>query len=234
MKGILLAGGLGTRMHPLTKGVNKHLLPVGDKPMILHPLEKLTQFGIKEILLVTGAEQLTQFAHLLGDGTSFGAELQFRVQEKPGGIAQALNLAKPFVGKESFFVILGDNLFAEPLSVLKNYFPLKEEEALIVLKEVKDPERFGIAQLKEGRVVDVVEKPKKPIGNLCVTGIYAYTPKVFDVIREVKPSGRGEMEISDVNRFYAQAGRLKYHILKDWWTDAGTLETFNLAQRKFQ
>lgn len=233
MKGVLLAGGLGTRMFPLTKGVNKHLLPVGAKPMILHPLEKLAQFGIKEILLVTGPEHLSQFAHLLGDGSDWGVSIQFRVQQKPGGIAQALGLARPFAGKDSFLCILGDNLFAEPLSVLKNHFPLKEEEALVVLKEVPDPERFGIAQLQDGRVVDVVEKPKKPISNLCVTGIYAYTRKVFDVIREVKPSGRGEMEISDVNRFYAQAGRLKYHVLKDWWMDAGTLETFAGAIKRF-
>lgn len=233
MKGILLAGGSGTRMHPMTLGVNKHLLPIGAKPMILHPLQKLAEFGVKEILLITGPEHLTQFAHLLGDGSSFGINLHFRVQQKPGGIAQALSLAQPFVGAESFFVILGDNLFGEPLQILKNQLPLKEDEALIVLKEVNDPSSFGIAHLKNGKIIDVVEKPKNPSGNLCVTGIYGYTPKVFDVIREIRPSGRGEMEISDVNRVYAQALRLKFHILKSWWIDAGTLKAYQEANQIF-
>lgn len=233
MKGVLLAGGSGTRMHPMTLGVNKHLLPVGGKPMILHPLLKLAAFGIREILLITGPEHMTQFAQLLGDGSSFGVDLHLRIQQKPGGIAEAVSLSKTFVGTDSFFVILGDNLFQEPLDILKNQLPLKADEALIVLKEVNDPERFGIARLKNGKIIDVVEKPKNPVGNLCVTGIYAYTPKVFDIIREMKPSGRGELEISDVNRFYAQALRLKFQTLKSWWVDAGTLEAYQEANQIF-
>lgn len=233
MKGIILAGGSGTRLFPLTKGVNKHLLPIGNKPMITYPLEKLKNFGIKDVLIVTAPKDLTAFAHALGDGSELGVDLHFRVQQHPGGIAQALNLAKSFVGNDHFFLLLGDNLFDEPLKNLNSYFPLKEDEAFVVLKEVKDPEQFGIAVLKNKKIVDVVEKPKTPIGNLCVTGIYAYTPKVFDVIREMKPSGRGELEISDVNRFYAQAQRLKYHILDGRWIDAGTLEAYQEANLAF-
>lgn len=233
MKGIILAGGSGTRLFPLTKGVNKHLLPIGNKPMISYPLEKLKNAGIKDILIITGPKDLTAFALSLGDGSETGVNLHFRVQQHPGGIAQALNLAKSFVGNEHFFLLLGDNLFDEPLKNLNSHFPLKEDEAFVVLKEVKDPEQFGIALMKNKKIVDVVEKPQNPIGNLCVTGIYAYTPKVFDVIRELKPSRRGELEISDVNRFYAQAEKLKYHILEGRWIDAGTLESYQEAHLAF-
>lgn len=231
MKGILLAGGSGTRMHPMTKGINKHLLPVGQQPMILYPLQKFSEFGIRDCLVITGPEHFTPFAQVLGDGSEWGLNLHLRVQQKPGGIAQAVALAESFVGNDSFFVLLGDNLFEEPLSIVKESLPLKEDEALVVLKKVADPERFGIAQIKNNKIIDVVEKPKKPIGNLCVTGIYGYTPKVFDVIREVAPSGRGEMEISDVNRFYAQAGNLKFQTLEGWWVDAGTKEAYLEAHR---
>ena len=231
MKAILLAGGSGTRLLPMTKGVNKHLLPIGNRPMILYPLQKLAESGIKDVLLVSGPEHLNQFANLLGDGSEWGVHLHFRVQQKPGGIADALNLAKPFVGQDTFWVILGDNLFHDSLQSMQSHFPLAPDEAFVVLKEVPDPERMGIAEVKEGKIIDVVEKPKNPKSNLCVTGIYAYTPKVFDVISEVKPSGRGEMEISDVNRFYAQAGKLKHHILKNWWVDAGTIESFAEANQ---
>lgn len=225
MKAVLLAGGSGTRLLPMTKGVNKHLLPIRNQPMILYPLLKLVEFGIQDVLLITGPDHLTQFAHLLGDGSEWGARIYFCVQPKPGGIAQALGLARSFVGPDSFFVILGDNIFEDSLLKMQSHFPLQPDEALVVLKEVSDPERFGIAELKQGRIIDVVEKPKKPKSNLCVTGIYAYTPMVFEVIREIKPSGRGEMEISDVNRFYAQAGKLKYHELDGWWGDCGTPES---------
>lgn len=231
MKGVLLAGGSGTRMAPLTRGVNKHLLPVGDRPMIHHLLQKFSEAGIRDVLLITGPEHFTAFAQALGDGSEWGIDLHFRVQFKPGGIAQAVGLAESFVGKDSFFVLLGDNLFEDPLSIVKELLPLKEDEALVVLKKVADPERFGIAQIKNGKIIDVVEKPEKPIGDLCVTGIYAYTPKIFDVIREVAPSGRGEMEISDVNRFYAQAGKLKFQTLEGWWVDAGTKEAYLEAHR---
>lgn len=233
MKGVILAGGLGTRLFPLTKGVNKHLLPIGNKPMISYPLEKLKNFGIEDVLIVTAPKDLTAFAQTLGDGSELGIDLHFRVQQHPGGIAQALHLAQSFVGNEPFFLLLGDNLFDEPLKSLSPHFPLKADEAFVVLKEVKNPEQFGIALMKDKKIIDVVEKPKTLIGNLCVTGIYAYTPKVFDVIRELKPSGRGELEISDVNRFYAQAGKLKYHILAGRWIDAGTLESYQDAHLAF-
>ncbi len=231
MKGVLLAGGSGTRLYPLTRGVNKHLLPVGNKPMILYPLEKLTKVGVKDVLLITGPEHLTPFAHLLGDGTEWGLNLHIRAQVKPGGIAQALGLAKEFVGGESFWVLLGDNLFEDSLNEMQSDFPLKEDEAFVALKEVSHPDQFGIAQMERGDIINIVEKPKRSIGNLCVTGIYAYTPKVFEVIAEVKPSLRGEMEISSVNNFYAQAGKLKYHILKNWWMDAGTTKDYLQANR---
>lgn len=233
MKGVLLAGGSGTRLYPLTKGVNKHLLPVGEKPMILHPMLKLKEFGIKDVLLVTGPEYLTAFASLLGDGSEWGLNIHFRVQQKPGGIAEALGLARPFAGDSSFFVILGDNLFGDSLQDMAPYFPLKEEEAFNVLKEVPDPERFGVAEIKDGKIIDIQEKPKNPKSNLCVTGIYAYTPKVFEVIEELKPSQRGELEISDVNRFYIKVGKLKHHLLEGWWVDAGTLEALAQAHEKF-
>lgn len=232
MKGVLLAGGSGTRLYPLTKGVNKHLLPIGDKPMILYPLEKLVEADIQEILLITGPEHLGQFASLLGDGSAWGCHLHFRVQEKAGGIAEALGLAKCFVDEESFFVILGDNIFVDSLTLMKAAFSLQRDEAFNVLKEVSDPERFGIAEVKDNRIIDVVEKPVKPASNLCVTGIYAYTPSVFNVIRELEPSGRGEMEISDVNRFYAKMGKLRHHLLQRWWVDAGTIGALEEANRR--
>lgn len=229
MEGVLLAGGTGSRLFPLTKGVNKHLLPIGDRPMICHPLAKLVEAGVEDVLLITGPEHLTQFAYLLGDGSEWNCHLHFCVQQKAGGIAQALSLAKTFVGNDSFFVILGDNLFGESLTMAQSHFPLQEKEALVFLKEVPDPERFGIAEIREERVVNVVEKPKNPSSNLCVTGVYAYTPFVFDVIKDIRPSARGEMEISDVNRFYAQNAKLKHHILKDWWVDAGTIPSLSKA-----
>lgn len=230
-KGVLLAGGTGTRLFPMTKGVNKHLLPVGGRPMILHPLAKLVEAGVKNVLVVTGPEHLNQFAHLLGEGSEWGMNISFRVQQKAGGIAEALGLARPFAGPDSFFVILGDNIFSESLLEMEFHFPLQKDEAFVVLKEVPDPERFGIAEIKEGKIIDVVEKPKNPKGNLCVTGIYAYTPSVFEVLREIQPSRRGEMEISDVNRFYARAGKLKHYVLKKWWIDAGTLEAYQEVNR---
>lgn len=226
-KGVILAGGSGTRLYPLTKGVNKHLLPVGNKPMILHPVEKLKEVGVENILVITGPEYFTQFAALLGDGSDYGVDLHMRCQQKPGGIAEAVCLARAFTGGDPFYVLLGDNIFEDSLRDMEDYFPLQEEEALVVLKAVPDPERFGIAQLEEDKITDVVEKPKEPRGNLCVTGIYAYTHKVYDIIGEINPSTRGEMEISDVNRFYAQAGKLKHHILKNWWVDAGTPEALD-------
>lgn len=232
MKGVLLAGGSGTRLFPLTKGVNKHLLPVGNKPMILFPLEKLVESGVKDVLLITGPEHLTQFAQLLGDGSEWDLNLHFRVQQRPDGIAGALRLAKNFVGEDPFFLILGDNLFGDSLQSLRPYLPLRSDEALVVLKAVEDPERFGIAKLEDHVVVDVVEKPKEPIGNLCVTGIYVYTPSVFKVVWDCKPSKRGELEISDVNRFYAKAGKLKHHVLQQWWVDAGTMEALQEANQR--
>lgn len=231
MKGVLLAGGSGTRMAPFTKGVNKHLLPVGDRPMIHHLLQKFSEFGIRDVLLITGPEHLTPFAQSVGDGSEWNLNLQMRVQAKPGGIAQAVGLAESFVGSDSFLVMLGDNLFGDPLEVIRECLPLKTDEALVVLKKVADPERFGIAQIKNGKIIDVVEKPSTPVGDFCVTGIYAYTPKVFDVIREMAPSGRGEMEISDVNHFYALADKLKFQIMEGWWIDAGTKEAYLEAHR---
>lgn len=230
MKGVILAGGSGTRMRPLTLGTNKHLLPIGEKPMIFYPIEQLREIGIEEILIVTGPEHLSAFAHLLGDGSDLGVSIQFKVQAKPGGIAEALGLSRSFVGGEQFILHLGDNIFQQSLRPLRDLFPLETDAACVVLKEVPDPERFGVAQIQNGKVVDVIEKPQKNIGNLCVTGVYGYTPSVFEVVKELKPSGRGELEISDVNAFYAKAAKLKHHTVEGWWVDAGTLEAYAEAQ----
>ena len=230
MKGVILAGGSGTRMRPLTLGTNKHLLPIGEKPMIFYPIEQLGEIGIREILIVTGPEHLTAFAHLLGDGSELNVSIQFKVQAKPGGIAQALGLSRSFVGDSQFVLHLGDNIFEKSLKPFADLFPLKSDASCVILKEVPDPERFGIAQIQNGKIIDVIEKPQNNIGNLCVTGVYGYTPAVFEIVREMKPSGRGELEISDVNAFYARAGKLAHHTIQGWWIDAGTLESYMEAQ----
>ncbi len=233
MKGVILAGGTGSRLYPLTKVTNKHLLPVGRKPMIFYPVEKLAETGIKEILIVTGTEHMGDVVSLLGSGKDFGCRFTYKVQDEAGGIAQALLLAENFAGGESISVLLGDNIFEDSLKVMAKNFTKhqKEKGARIALKKVKDPERFGVATLKGDKVVKIVEKPKKPESDYAVTGIYFYDSTVFEIIKKLKPSKRGELEITDVNNAYIQKDELEYDFLKGYWTDAGTFESLKVANQ---
>ncbi len=227
MKGIVLAGGTGSRLFPLTKVTNKHLLPVGNKPMIYYPIEKLTEAGMEEILIVTGTEHMGDVVNLLGSGKDFGCRFTYKVQDEAGGIAQALGLAENFCADEPMTVILGDNIFETGLSkALENY---DGSGAQILIKQVEDPERFGVAELKGDRIVGIEEKPDQPKSEFAVTGIYMFDPQVFDLIRKLKPSARGELEITDVNNHYIKNGTMKYSILDGWWTDAGTPESYKVA-----
>lgn len=231
MKGIILAGGTGSRLFPLTKVTNKHLLPVGNKPMILHPIERLVAAGIKEILVVTGVEHMGDVVNLLGSGKDFGAQFTYRVQDQAGGIAQALGLGESFCHGDKCVVILGDNMFFDSLSPFVNAFAEQPKGAKILLKEVKDPQRFGVAELSGKKIVGIEEKPKHPKSNLAVTGIYFYDGNVFQIIRTLKPSGRGELEITDVNNAYVRDGSMTFDTLGGEWTDAGTFESLHYANQ---
>lgn len=227
MKGIVLAGGTGSRLYPLTKVTNKHLLPVGNKPMIYYPIEKLTEAGIDEILIVTGTEHMGDVVNLLGSGKDFGCRFTYKVQDEAGGIAQALGLAENFVGEDSMTVILGDNIFESNLkSAIDNFSGVG---AQILIKEVEDPERFGVAELKGDQIIGIEEKPKAAKSPYAVTGIYMYDSSVFSLIKTLKPSGRGELEITDVNNHYIQQGKMKYSTINGWWTDAGTPDSYKIA-----
>lgn len=225
MKGVILAGGTGSRLLPLTKVTNKHLLPVGRKPMIFHPVEKLCGAGIEEILVVTGVEHMGDVVGLLGSGKDFGARFTYKVQDEAGGIAQALGLAENFCGGSLMAVILGDNIFEDSLSDDVGQFSKQGKGARLLLKEVPDPHRFGVAEIENGRIVRIVEKPKQPKSNHAVTGIYFYDGEVFDIIKTLKPSGRGELEITDVNNAYLSRGTLSHGFFRGWWSDAGTFES---------
>lgn len=227
MKGIVLAGGTGSRLYPLTKVTNKHLLPIGEKPMIYYPIEKMLESGIKEILIVTGTEHMGDVVSLLGSGKDFDCHFTYKVQDEAGGIAQALGLAENFVGNDSMMVILGDNIFQSPLKAISRSFP--GQGARILIKEVPDPARYGVPELKGDHIVSIEEKPAHPKSNYCVTGIYFYDKEVFDIIRDLKPSGRGELEITDVNNYYIDQGVMTYSVLEGWWTDAGTHESYRVA-----
>ncbi len=238
MKGIILAGGTGSRLLPLTKVTNKHLLPVARKPMIYHPISKLIEIGIEEILIVTGVEHMGNVVSLLGSGKDFGCRFTYKVQDEAGGIAQALGLAVGFVDKDLVAVILGDNIFEDDLKPFARAFEKQKKGARVLIKEVSDPQRFGVVELKDGKIVSIDEKPKKPKSNYVITGIYFYDHEVFGVIKGLKPSARGELEISDVNRSYLKRGKLEYNILSGWWSDAGTFESLEratlLAEGKIQ
>jgi glucose-1-phosphate thymidylyltransferase len=227
LRGVILAGGTGSRLRPLTKVTNKHLLPVGQKPMIYYPIEKLTSIGIDQILIVTGVEYMGDVVSLLGSGREFGCHFTYRVQDEAGGIAQALGLAENF--GQQFAIILGDNIFQANLKTYADRFISQKTGARILLKQVPYPERFGVAQISNGKIVSIDEKPKKPKSDFAVTGIYFYDALVFDIIRTLKPSARGELEISDVNNAYLRKGLLAYDILDGWWSDAGTFESLNIA-----
>lgn len=226
MKGVVLAGGLGTRLYPLTKVTNKHLLPVYKKPMIYYPIQTLVDAGIKDILIVTGGNSAGDFLKLLGNGREFGLKhLNYTYQEGEGGIAEALSLAQHFAGNGKFVVILGDNIIEGSIKEEVKIFAKQKEGARILLKEVDNPQRFGVAEIKGDRIIKIIEKPKDPPSNLAVTGIYMYDSYAFEIIKTLKPSGRGELEITDVNNEYIQKGMLTFGTLKGWWTDAGTFDS---------
>jgi glucose-1-phosphate thymidylyltransferase len=225
LRGIVLAGGTGSRLMPLTKVTNKHLLPVGQKPMIYYPIEKLTSIGIEEILIVTGVEHMGDVVSLLGSGKQFGCRFTYKVQDEAGGIAQALGLAENFAHQKPIVVILGDNVFQANLKDYADRFLSQKTGARILLKQVPNPQRFGVALISDGKITGIEEKPKKPKSDYAITGIYFYDASVFDMIKGLKPSARGELEITDVNNAYITKGRLAYDILEGWWTDAGTFES---------
>lgn len=226
MKGVILAGGLGTRLHPLTKVTNKHLLQVYDRPMIYYPIQTLVNAGITDILLVTGGKNAGDFLKLLGNGKAFGLQhLNYTYQEGEGGIAAALQLAEFFVGDDSVCVMLGDNIVEKDIAGAVEAFGRQGKGAQILLKEVKDPQRFGVAVLHGDRVVAIEEKPKEPKSSFAVTGIYFYDREVFNIIRTLTPSDRGELEITDVNNAYIKRGGMSWHMLDGWWTDAGTFDS---------
>ena len=227
MKGVILAGGLGTRLHPLTKITNKHLLPVYDKPMIYYPIQALVNAGVTDIMIVTGGRKSGDFLSLLENGSAaFGLKhLNYTYQQGEGGIAEALGLASHWVGDDQVCVVLGDNLIERNIAKAVRDFKQQKVGAKIMLKEVHDPERFGVAELKGDKVVGIVEKPKEPKSNLAVIGIYMYDNRVFDVIQTLEPSDRGELEITDVNNWYIRDGSMTAEVLEGWWTDAGTFDS---------
>jgi glucose-1-phosphate thymidylyltransferase len=225
MKGVILAGGLGTRLRPLTKITNKHLLPVFDKPMIYYPIETLKNAGITDIMIVTGGNSAGDFLRLLENGDELGVTLSYAYQRGEGGIADALRLAEKFAAGESICVVLGDNIIERNIRTTVDNYRKREQGACILLKEVEDPERFGVAVLEGDRIARIIEKPKEPPSNLAVIGIYIYDNDVFRIIHTLKPSGRGELEITDVNNAYITRGHMSYGVLQGWWTDAGTFES---------
>ena len=223
MKGVVLAGGLGTRFHPITTVVNKHLLDVFDEPMVFFPIRSLARAGIEDVTLVTGAE-IDQFKELLGDGGDLGVNLSYAQQDGEGGIADALAMAQPHVGNDRIVVILGDNIFQEDLTPFVESYEQQSSGAKLLLKEValEDARRFGVATLEGDRIVRIDEKPEHPASSFVITGCYMYDQRVFEIIAGLKPSARGELEITDVNNDYIEAGELTYDVLNGWWTDAGT------------
>jgi len=226
MKGVILAGGLGTRLNPLTKITNKHLLPIYNKPMIYYPIECLVHAGITDILLVTGGNYAGDFLRLLGNGKEFGLKhINYTYQEGEGGIADALKLAEYFADNEKICVVLGDNLIEKNIKNHAEDFENQKNGAMILLKEVDYPERFGVPEIENRKIVRIEEKPSQPKSKYAVTGIYFYDSQVFDIIKTLKPSARGEFEITDVNNVYLEKGQLSYRILDGWWTDAGTFDS---------
>ncbi len=232
MKGVVLAGGLGKRLYPLTKVTNKHLLPVYNKPMIYYPIEMLVQGGIDDIAIVTGGTSAGDFLRLLGNGHEFGLKrLNYTYQEGEGGIAAALSLAEHFASGDKIVVVLGDNIIEASIKNAVKDFEKQEKGAKFFLKEVADPERFGVVEFEGDKVINIEEKPEKPKTNYIVTGIYMYDNTVFDIIRGLHPSGRGELEITDVNNVYVKRGETTYDILEGWWTDAGTFQSLLRANQ---
>jgi len=237
MKGIILAGGEGTRLRPTTLVTNKHLLPVYDKPMIYYPINTLISAGITDIMIVTGTNHKEDFLEVLKDGSEFGAKFQYGLQEQAGGIAQALGLCKEFASAENIVVILGDNVIEDSIKDAVADFQEQEKGAKIFLSEVDNPQSYGVADIKDEKIVDIEEKPKDPKTNLAVIGLYMYDVQVWDIIKELEPSGRGELEITDVNNHYIKKGEMTFEKLKGFWGDAGEsfdslLDTANYLAKK--
>ncbi|MDA1267426.1 MAG: sugar phosphate nucleotidyltransferase [Planctomycetota bacterium] len=232
MKGVILAGGLGTRLFPLTKITNKHLLPVYDQPMIYYPIRTLVNAGIDDIMIVTGGRKSGDFLSLLGNGKDFGLKhLNYTYQEGEGGIAEALGLCAHWAQGDSVAVVLGDNLIERNIIDPVAAFREQGQGAKILLKEVHDPQRFGVARLEGDKVIEIIEKPKVPPSNLAVIGIYMYDDRVWNIIEDLEPSDRGELEITDVNNWYIKDGTMTYGVLDGWWTDAGTFESLFSASK---
>jgi len=233
MKGVILAGGIGTRLYPLTKVTNKHLLPVGKEPMIFNPIWQLISAGIVDILVVTGKDHMGEIVRLLGGGFDFKCRFTFKVQEKPGGIADALSLAEDFVGTDKFVVILGDNILTHSIREYVDAFKLQPRGARILLKRVGTPERFGVAALDEMNkmIIQIEEKPETPKSDYAVIGVYMYDSQVFEIIRNIVPSKRGELEITSVNNCYVEQNTMTYDIIEGEWTDAGTFESLMQANQ---
>jgi glucose-1-phosphate thymidylyltransferase len=231
IKGVILAGGTGSRLFPLTKVTNKHLLPIGREPMIFHPIKKLLNAGVRDILIVTGTEHMGAVVQLLGSGEDFGGRFTYKVQDQAGGIAQALGLAEDFVGHNRMVVILGDNIFQGSIASHVDAFSKQESGARILIKEVPDPTRYGVAELDGDKIISIEEKPAAPKSSYCVTGVYFYDNRVFSLVRNLEPSRRGELEITDVNNAYIESSELTYGILDGWWTDAGTFDSYAHANQ---
>ena len=222
MKGVILAGGLGTRLSPLTKIANKHLLPIYNKPMIFYPIQTLVDAGVRDLLIVTGGNNAGDFLRLLGNGSAFKLpHINYTYQEGEGGIADALRLAEHFADGEKLVVMLGDNVIEKDIRRGVTAFRKQKRGARVYVKEVANPRAYGVAEMRGDRIVGIVEKPARPKSNLAVIGIYMYDPSVFEIIHTLKPSGRGELEITDVNNAYLRRGQLHYDILDGWWADAG-------------
>tara|TARA_Y100000310_G_scaffold274378_1_gene290359 strand:+ start:4994 stop:5812 length:819 start_codon:yes stop_codon:yes gene_type:complete len=233
MKGVILAGGKGKRLYPLTKVTNKHLLPVGREPMIYNPIRKLVESDIKDILVITSTEHMGDIVNLLGSGEEFGCEFTYRVQKKSRGIADALRLAESFANQDKIVVILGDNVTTASIKPYVDSFRNMKKGAKVLLRKVKDPVRYGIVAMDEKQIVEIQEKPLNPKSDYAVIGYYMYDSKVFDIIRKLKPSSRQEYEITDVNNEYVKLGELTYDVLDGEWTDAGTFESLNYANKIF-
>ncbi|MBU0761631.1 MAG: NTP transferase domain-containing protein [Candidatus Altiarchaeota archaeon] len=232
MKGVILAGGLGTRLYPLTKVTNKHLLPVGKEPMIYNPIKQLTSAGVTDILVVTSKEHMGDIVRLLGSGEDLGCKFTFKVQERPLGIANALSLAEGFAKKEKIIVILGDNIMTHNIRGYVDAFSKQEKGAKLFLKKVGDPERYGVAALDEkNMIVSMEEKPSNPKSDYAIIGLYMYDEKVFDLIKKIEPSHRGQYEITSVNNIYLENGELTYEVIEGEWTDAGTFESLIQANQ---
>jgi glucose-1-phosphate thymidylyltransferase len=232
MKGVILAGGLGTRLHPLTKITNKHLLPIYDKPMVYYPIQTLVNAGVEDIMIVTGGKKSGDFLSLLGNGSDFGLKhINYTYQKGEGGIAEALGLAEHWAQGDSICVVLGDNIIEKNIRKAVADFRAQGRGAKILLKEVHDPQRFGVAELRGERVMSIVEKPKNPPSNLAVIGIYMYDARVFEIIKTLEPSDRGELEITDVNNWYIRDASMTYEVLDGWWTDAGTFDSLLRASQ---